>query len=546
MALASMKDNLHLTLAQINPTVGDIDGNTKKIIASALTARDQQQADIVVFPELALTGYPLEDLLLRQELFDKIKTALKIISRQVKNIHIVLGLPTKIKDQCFNSAIVIYNGRILASTHKQQLQPHGAFDEKHYFIAGTKAGVFNLRGIKTIVTIGEDWREPQTTLAIKKVSAQLIINISAVPFDMIRPYQQEKNIACQARINQIPMVHVNAVGAEAELAFYGGSLVVNSRGMFTLRAPLFDEALIPVTMTFTSKELTPVCNKMLSSLASTTELIYQALVLGVRDYVRKNNFAQAIIGLSGGIDSALTLAIAVDALGKDRVRTFYLPSRYSSNLSAKIAAEAAKILGVKHATISIEPAFKAFLSSFSKKEVKTFKSITLQNIQARCRGVILMAWSNNTNAIVLATGNKSEAAVGYATLYGDMVGGFSVLKDVPKTLVYKLATYRNQISVAIPQAAITRAPTAELTKNQKDANDLPPYPILDEIIKRYVELNQPPRKIITAGFKEELVRKIIKMIDRSEYKRRQAPPGIKITTRAFGYERHYPITAVVL
>ncbi len=534
--MSMKKKNLRIVAAQINTTVGDIGGNTEKIIKSAIAARDEKNADVIVFPELALTGYLPEDLLLRQELYDETKAALKELKTKVKNIYIVLGLPIKEEKHYFNSALVIYNGKIIAKYHKQVLPNYGVFDEKRYFTAGAKTCVITIAGVKTGIVICRDMWSKEPIRAAKKGGAELIVVINASPFDVQKPFSREKTLASRARENKLPIIYVNSIGAQDEIVFDGGSLVVNSRGVITQRASFFSESLMSVDFPLSA-------NRLVLPQKNIVELVYQALVLGVRDYIGKNNFKGALVGVSGGIDSALTLAIAADALGKDRVRAVYLPSRYSSDLSAKISAETSRLLGVKHTTLSIEPAFKAFLNTLPKEWRKNLKSPVIQNLQARCRATILMAFSNKMGSIVLATGNKSEVAVGYATLYGDMAGGFSALKDVSKTLVYKLAKYRNEISKAIPKAAITRAPTAELAKNQKDADDLPIYPVLDEILERYVELNQPIKKIIAAGFSRKTVEKVIGMINRSEYKRRQAPPGIKITTCAFGRERRYPITS---
>ncbi|MEI8055181.1 MAG: NAD+ synthase [bacterium] len=536
-----MKNNIYITAAQINTIVGDVKGNTKKIISASLYARDKQRADLIVFPETTLTGYPPEDLLLRSELYKHIKISLKQIQTKVKNIYIILGLPTKEKNKCFNTAVLIYNGKIRARYHKQLLPNYGVFDDKRYFTAGTKACIVNIKNIRTAITICADIWDTVPMQMAKKSRAQLMIGINASPFDIQKYQLREQVLKRRAREGKMPIIYVNAIGGQDEVVFDGGSMVVNAQGKITQRAPFFTENLMLINIA-TIPKLQPI-KQRLPSVSSTEELAYQALVLGVRDYVEKNNFQGAIISVSGGIDSALALAIAVDALGKDRVETIYLPSRHSSKLSKEITKEEAKTLGVKLNIISIEPVFKAYLNSLPKEWNKPPKDSTEENIQARCRAIMLMAFSNKKNLLVLSTGNKSEMAVGYATLYGDMVGGFCVLKDVPKTLVYRLAKYRNNISPVIPQAAITRAPTAELAPHQKDSDSLPPYPVLDEIIERYIELNQSIDKITTAGFDRATVTGVAKMIKHSEYKRRQSPPGVKITTNAFGRERRYPITS---
>lgn len=536
-----MKNHLYITAAQINPIVGDISGNAEKIITNIVAARDQQKADIIVFPEMVLTGYPPEDLLLRQELYQQTRTALKRILTKTKNIYVILGAPTKEQQKYFNTAIVMHNGKIIAHYHKQTLPNYGVFDEKRYFTAGTKTCIVNIKNNKIAITVCEDLWFKEPAHAAKKMQAQLIISINASPFDRQKPFLREQILSQRARENKLPIVYVNMVGGQDELIFDGGSMVINESGFITKRAPFFKEKLMQVNFALDTKKI--ILPPKPAPKINTIELIYNALVLGVRDYIEKNNFTSVIVSTSGGIDSALTLAIAVDALGKDRVETIYLPSRYSSKLSGKIAREEAAILGVKYSIISIESVFKAFLKSLPKEWAKHPKNSMEQNIQARCRAIILMAFANKKGSIVLSTGNKSEMAVGYATLYGDMVGGVCVLKDVSKTLVYQLARYRNKISCVIPQAAIDRTPTAELAYHQKDSDDLPPYPILDKILERYIELNQPLDEIARAGFNKKLVMKVINMVNKNEYKRRQAPPGIKITTRAFGRERRYPITA---
>lgn len=536
----NIKNKLRIAIAQINLIAGDISNNTKKIIKNILEARDKQKADIVVFPELALTGYMLEDLFFRKELYKKIDDALKKI-KKIKNIYIILGIPTIENGEHFNTAIVIYNGKTISSYHKQLLPNSGVFDEKRYFTPGTKNQTVTIKGVKIALLICYDVWSEKIIFAAKKLEPQLIISLNSSPFDIEKHHFRKRTFTKLARKSKLPIIYANRVGAEDDLIFDGGSLVINQKGEIAGQAQFFSEELMLVDILKSSKKITIIKQK-LPPKKTTEKLVYQALILGIKDYVEKNKINGVIIGNSGGIDSTLTLAIAVDALGKERVESAYLPSRYSSKLSGKIAAKTAKLLGIKHRVISIEPIFKSFLHGLSSQKIKT---LTKENIQARCRGVILMALANEKERIVLATGNKSEMAVGYATLYGDTVGGFFALKDVYKTLVYKLAIYRNKISPVIPKEAITRAPSAELAKNQKDTDTLPSYPVLDKILERYIELEQPIDKIIAAGFSKKLATKVINMVDKSEFKRRQAAPGIKITVNSFGRERRYPITARV-
>ena len=535
-----MTNNLRITIAQINTTVGDIRGNTHKIIASTIFARDKQKADLIVFPELALTGYSPQDLLLRPELYNSLKKALTHIRTTIKNIYILLGLPTIEQDKHFNTAILLGNNKIIAQYHKKYLPNYGVFDEKRYFTAGNKPCIVTIKNTKIAITICEDIWTSDSMQAATKEHAQLMLSINASPFANQKYLIRQQILKQRAAEGKIPIIYVNPVGAQDELVFDGGSTVVNAQGTIVQQARFFVETLMPIDLTIAPK--LKIKNQPLTPPGQTEEMVYQALVLGVRDYITKNNIKGVIIGLSGGIDSALTLAIAVDALGKNRVTTIYLPSRYSSKLSTQITSEITKNLKVKHKIFSIEPILQAYLNNWPKQwEQPT--GTALENLQARCRSTLIMTLANQKNLLVLATGNKSELAVGYTTLYGDLAGGFCVLKDVPKTLVYRLAKYRNQIAPVIPETAISRAPTAELATNQKDTDSLPPYPILDEILERYLELDQSRKEIIAAGFDSATVIKVIKMVQNSEYKRHQAPPGIKITTRAFGCERRYPITS---
>lgn len=539
--MPNSSSTLRITAAQINSTVGDIAGNAKKIIASCLQARDVQHADLIIFPEMSITGYPPEDLLLRTDLYLEINQALDDIKRQTQNIAVIVGYPIRKEQEIYNSAALISDGQIVITYSKHQLPNYGVFDEKRYFTPGTEPAVTSVKGVKIGITICEDLWFPMQIQEAKAAGAELVISINASPFDMYKPFLREKTIGNRAREAALPIVYVNCVGGQDELVFDGGSMVFNKDGEVTQRADFLVEDLMSIDFKI-DKKLIPLAKEVLP-ISNIEDRVYKALVLGIRDYIEKNNFKGVIIGLSGGIDSVLTLAIAVDALSKDKVETIYMPSRYSSKLSEEVAEQCSQTLGVKYRSISIEPIFQAFLDSLKDEFAGMPQDATEENLQARCRGTLLMAMSNKKKLIVLSTGNKSEMSVGYATLYGDMVGGFCALKDVPKTLVYRLANYRNNISPAIPQNAIDRPPSAELAKDQKDEDSLPPYPILDAILERYVEHDQSPEEIVKAGFNEETVVRVITMVDRNEYKRRQAPPGVRVTARAFGRDRRYPITS---
>lgn len=538
-----MPQQLCIVIAQLDFLVGDVAGNARMVIDAACRARDDYQADAILFPELTLTGYPPEDLLLRPGLNRAVVQALSTIQSQVSGIDVILGFSEQTNEGLFNAAALLRDGERVATYHKCQLPNYGVFDEKRYFVAGDGPCVVEIAGVPVGLTICEDiWFSLPVTTA-KQAGAQLILNLNASPFHRAKRREREAELQKRVRETGLPIVYANLVGGQDELVFDGGSMVMSASGEITQHAPFFEEGLYPVmfsvdapgVVTPQAGESAPVYDEL--------ESVYQALVLGVRDYVRKNRFPGAIIGLSGGIDSALTLAITVDAIGAENVEVVLMPSRYTLDMSVDDALEQAKVQGVAHRVISIEPAFNAFLSSLEEPFAGTAADATEENIQARCRGILLMALSNKGHKVVITTGNKSEMSVGYATLYGDMAGGFSALKDVPKTLVFALSNYRNRVSAVIPQRVIDRPPSAELAENQQDTDSLPPYEVLDVILEMYIEQDRCADDIVAAGYDAETVYRVIRMVNRNEYKRRQAAPGVRITQRAFGRDRRYPITS---
>jgi NAD+ synthase (glutamine-hydrolysing) len=536
-----MSKKLRIVMAQLNLTVGDIQGNLKKITQAAHDARDNLKADVIVFPELCLTGYPPEDLLLRKSFLDDANAALNQFKSEVQNIYCLLSHPYATANGLLNSCSLIYNGTIVGRYHKQYLPNYGVFDEDRYFVSGNTTCVVPIHNIPVGIVICEDLWNPGPIQQAANQGARLILSPNASPFEIDKQEQRHLTLAKRAKTSNIPIIYANNVGGQDELVFDGGSMAVNQEGKICKHAGFFNETLCPVDIEFNSVE-TKV-ETVNFSLPSDEEKIYQALVLGVRDYIEKNRFPGVLIGVSGGIDSALTLAIAVDALGKDRVKAILLPSRYTSEMSMEDGLALVNNFKVAHEIISIEPSFNCFIDSLADSFAGKKSDVTEENIQARCRGVIMMALSNKTGWLVLTTGNRSEMAVGYATLYGDMAGGLAVLKDIPKTVVYRLAQYRNQISNVIPQRIIDRPPSAELAPNQKDEDSLPPYATLDKILELYLNQEQSVEDILSQGFDSEVVRKIVKLIHCSEYKRRQSPIGIRINHKAFGRDRRYPITS---
>lgn len=526
---------MKLALAQINPMVGDIEKNTEKIINFIKNAISQN-IDLICFPELSITGYPPEDLLLKTQFISDNLLSLKKIISNTKDIGVVIGFVDRKYENLFNSAALIYNKKIIGIYNKNILPNYGVFDEKRYFKAGTKCPVFNFKGMKIGINICEDiWHKNGPAKMQIKKGAELIININASPFKLERIKQREKNLKDRIKECKSSIAYVNLVGGQDDLIFDGGSMFIDRNGKVMAKGRQFEEDMLIVDLNNLSK------SKNILSLGYEEEA-YRALLLAVKDYVKKNKFKKVVIGLSGGIDSALTLAIAVDALGSENVFAIFMPSKYTADRSKVDAEELAKNLNVKLHSISIENIQESFIKSLSDEFQDKKEGITEENLQARIRGNILMAFSNKYGWLVLSTGNKSEVSVGYCTLYGDMAGGFALLKDVPKTLVYKLANYRNTISKVIPEDIIIREPTAELKENQKDQDTLPPYEILDEIIQLYVEENKSVEDIVKKGFEKEIVKKVIYLIDKNEYKRRQSAPGPKITHRSFGKDWRVPIT----
>ncbi|EKD54832.1 MAG: hypothetical protein ACD_60C00041G0023 [uncultured bacterium] len=536
-----MAKKLRIVLAQLNLTVGDIQGNLKQLMDAAISARDSLSADVIVFPELSITGYPPEDLLFRKSFIDDANEALNTFKNKIENIYCVIGHPHATSQGLFNSCSVIYNGTIIGRYAKQFLPNYGIFDECRYFTAGNSSCIVPIHGIPVGIMICEDLWHPSPAQQLANQGARLILIPNASPFEIAKHEQRHLVLAKRAKSANIPLLYVNCVGGQDELIFDGGSMAIDPEGNICQHAGFLSEALLPVDITISSTEAH--LESAIVTLPSEDERIYNALVLGVHDYIQKNHFKGALVGVSGGIDSALTLAIAVDALGKDKVHAVIMPSRYTSKQSIEDSLALIKNLGVQYDTLSIEPVFKEFLESLAKPFAKKESDVTEENIQARCRGVFLMALSNKFGKIVLTTGNRSEMAVGYATLYGDMAGGLAVLKDILKTTVYRLAHFRNQRDFVIPETTLTRAPTAELAPNQTDQDSLPPYDILDKILELYLNQEQSLEAIIALGFDRDIVTKVVNLIHKNEYKRRQAPIGIRINHKAFSRDRRYPITS---
>lgn len=531
-----------VVLAQINPRVGALGENVEHLLRSARAAREEHRADLTVFPELALTGYPPQDLLFQPGFRSAVEEALHRLVAAWAGPPILVGYPHYEASRIYNAVAVIERGRIVARAFKQCLPNYGVFDEKRYFTPGEGTRVWTYQGVPMGILICEDLWETAPAQAARAGGAALLLGPSASPFCRGKIEERERVFAGRVQETGLPLLTVNLVGGQDELVFDGSSFALDGEGRPVARAPAFQEVLWPIRIQLDPSGSIQVTGQSHRA-PDTTESIYRALTLALADYVTKNRFPGALIGLSGGIDSALTLALAVDALGADRVEGVLMPSPYTSELSRTEALREARTLGVRTSEVPIGRAMQTIGALIEPALGREPVGVTPENIQARIRGLLLMALANATGKLVLSTGNKTEMAMGYATLYGDMAGGFAPLRDVSKTRVYDLVRYRNERSPVIPEAVIRRAPTAELRPGQKDQDSLPPYPVLDAILEAFVEEDQAVADIVASGFDETLVRTVARKVLAMEYKRRQAPLGPKVSPRAFGIERRYPVTS---
>ncbi len=568
-----MSNELGVAIAQLNLIVGDLSGNVSRITKAAEYAFQDLGCRYIVYPELSICGYPPEDLLLRDDFLQDTYAALKEIVQlstqaELAEIALVLGYPWREQQALYNAASIILNGEILGTYRKHHLPNYGVFDEHRYFSQGTESCVVTLDKLPVGLTICEDvWWDGPVEWAVEQ-GAKLIFNLNGSPFNTNKPsYRETEVVGKRALQNHVPIVYANLVGGQDELVFDGGSFACNAKGEVTFRLPKFEESVERVSFDVadTVEPLTaakPKSTKLY--LRSYAEIhqndttikqkvdpgrferlddIYRAIKLGVSDYVRKNGFKGAVVGVSGGIDSALTLAIVADALGPENVQAISMPTRFTQKISIEDALSEAKTLGVASSVVPIDSIFESVLVALKEEFKGLDMDVTEENIQARCRGMILMAISNKKHKMVITTGNKSEVAVGYATLYGDMAGGFGAIKDVPKELVYELAEYRNVvIGPVIPARVMTRPPTAELRADQLDVDSLPPYHVLDKILKAYVEEEKSIQEVVDMGFESKTVERIARLVQTNEYKRKQAAPGVRISLKAFGRDRRYPIT----
>ena len=526
---------------QANPIVGDIQGNLNLAISAIEDIASKETPDIFLLTEMFITGYPPEDLILRDDLLDQSYEAIQKLTEIKPESFIVIGYPKKEGESIYNCAGVLRNHSIITEYKKQELPNYEVFDEKRYFVSGSSPGIFEVNGLRVALSVCEDiWHEKVVKQA-QENGANLMLNINASPFHLRKIEDRKRLISSHAAKYELPIIYANQVGGQDELVFDGTSMAMDGNGKQVLQLDKFksDSRIISFVE---NDDVLITEDEMVIPEDNELEEVYQALVIGAKDYIEKNKFPGVIIGSSGGIDSALTAAIAADAIGPDKVRTYMMPFKFTSDMSVEDAQKLAENLGLQHSVIPIGDIYDSFNKGLEKEFKGKEKDITEENLQSRCRGVILMALSNKSGDLVLTTGNKSETAVGYSTLYGDTAGGFGVLKDVPKTMVYELSRYRNTISKVIPERIIERPPTAELAPDQKDTDSLPDYDILDKIIELYVEQDKSKEEIESLGVGNDVIERVLRLIDISEYKRRQAPLGVKITSRGFGKDRRYPIT----
>lgn len=537
-----MSSSIRIALAQQNLVVGDVPGNTGRILSAIRTARDEHRADLVLFAELALCGYPPEDLLFQSGLRMQVHDALEQIRAASQGIAVFVGYPEYQDELIYNSGALFLDGALAANYRKQCLPNYDVFDEERYFVPGRDPGVVRIKEVSVGLTICEDIWEEAPAQQARASGAELLVSINGSPFKHGKQALRDSVIGGRCRNVGLPLAYQNMVGGQDELVFDGGSSIYAADGTVVARAGAFVEDMLCCEFVCQDGDLAPATGRVTAPLGK-DETIYAALVTGVRDYVRKNGFPGVVLGLSGGIDSALTLVIAADALGAENVQAVMMPYRYTAQISQDDAEQQARALGVDYRVLPIESMVNATNETLHELFAGLPVDTTEENIQSRCRGLLLMAISNKTGRMVLATGNKSEMAVGYATLYGDMAGGFAPIKDCTKTLVYRLARYRNTIDTVIPTRVIERPPSAELAPDQKDSDSLPDYDILDPILDALMYDDLSEQEIVARGFDEETVARVLAMVRRNEYKRRQAAPGVRISGRAFGRDWRYPITS---
>ncbi|HEX4647365.1 MAG TPA: NAD+ synthase [Steroidobacteraceae bacterium] len=538
-----MSESLRIALAQLNLLVGDVQGNAARVVSTARRAREELLADLVLFPELTLSGYPPEDLLFHRGFRRKTEEGLTLLRGELTDAAVMVGFPEYARAGIYNSAALISRGDLVAIHRKAELPNYKVFDEKRYFQPGAQPTVADCQGFRVGLLVCEDIWQAEAAQLARSAGAELLAVINASPYEIHKQREREDIARSRARDVGLPIAYVNLVGGQDELVFDGNSFVMDAQGQVAMRAPPFEEGTYLVTFARDARgRVVPQPGNVAPELADEAS-VYGALTLGVRDYVRKHGFPGVVMGLSGGIDSALTLAIAVDALGKDHVQAVMMPSRYTSSMSVEDAKEQAEMLSVKYSVLSIEGMFECTLAALKGEFAGRPADATEENIQSRCRMLLLMGISNKTGRMLLTTGNKSEMAVGYATLYGDMAGGFAPIKDCSKLLVYRLAKYRNSLGRVIPQRVIEREPSAELRPGQKDSDSLPPYEVLDPILEAFIEEDLSVDEIEARGFDRATVGKVLDLVKRNEYKRRQAPPGVRVSRRAFGRDWRYPITS---